>query len=260
MGDPERSPPGLYVGVGKAQALERNRHFDLIPRVGNLSFRLENEVEPHILVIGRNAGVALDTERVRGDEVERLAVAVGVEDHPRIVVLPDRVAVAEVGPDGRRIVLDDVGDVEVFVVVSQVGGDVENLYVVGVGKAQALERNRHFDLIPRVGNLSFRLENEVEPHILVIGRNAGVALDTERVRGDEVERLAVAVGVEDHPRIVVLPDRVAVAEVGPDGRRIVLDDVGDVEVFVVVSQVGGDDPRPQRRRPRSTCCDSHEDG
>ena len=125
MGDPERSPPGLYVGVGKAQALERNRHFDLIPRVGNLSFRLENEVEPHILVIGRNAGVALDTERVRGDEVERLAVAVGVEDHPRIVVLPDRVAVAEVGPDGRRIVLDDVGDVEVFVVVSQVGGDVD---------------------------------------------------------------------------------------------------------------------------------------
>ena len=125
MGDPDRSLPRLYIGIGKTDAPERDLHFYLVAVFSNFAFRFVNEVKTKVLVIARNARVALYPQWIGGDKVDLLPVSIGIERQPHVVVLPDLVPVAVVRPDGARIVFYAESDVQVRVIVGKEGGDID---------------------------------------------------------------------------------------------------------------------------------------
>ncbi len=142
---PEVHAPDLLGPVGKTQAGQRDRDLDLPALRRDPARAGEDHLVAGVLAVARRPQeIALDAQRIAGDLVGPRLVAVGVQRRDDVVVLVDVVALAEAGADQRRVVVADVGDVDVGLVVRQHGlGGHRRLHLITRVVLGEIPRSRH---------------------------------------------------------------------------------------------------------------------
>ncbi len=119
----QQNAPGLHIGIGKSQALERHGDPNDVPLRRELAARVPHSIEAEVLVpIGFvvNA-VALHAQRVDLELVHAVVLVEGVEPQINEVVAEDVVAGGEVSANLAWIVETNEDHIQVLVVIAKIG-------------------------------------------------------------------------------------------------------------------------------------------
>src|SRR6185369_792322 len=102
---PEVDAPHFVFAGNVAQRLERNRDLDRVAIFGDHSLRFHHQIETEIfsLSLGPNS-IGLDAERIEVKLVSTTLIVEGVEENADVIVIPDLIALGDVGADFRGIV------------------------------------------------------------------------------------------------------------------------------------------------------------
>src|SRR6185295_5909146 len=142
---PEMDSPQLVFTRNVPQRLERDRNFNRVTIARHHSLRIHYEIETEVFALSFGPDtVCLNAERIEVKLVSASLIVEGVEENADVIVVPDLVALRNVGAYLRGIVVTVESDIEKPRIVAKhdFGAIFRNQIVTGLNLVEVFQYGR----------------------------------------------------------------------------------------------------------------------